>query len=711
MRKWTTLVIFVLVALVAACGTDDPGQSRSNGQGVDVGTDTTGGDDAGTDTSDTAQDTGDDGGTNPDECGSDADCTDPQICVADRSGNTVEFTCQDPSGSGQVGDSCSADSDCASNLCVDGTCSAPCETTSDCSDDGSIICDSTDVQTDGGATETVNICVPKPASQCSSDADCTSPERCIAIKGATEVTFECGTPNSGGGDVGDTCSTDADCAQNLCQDGTCSAPCAANGDCAAGDDFSCEISPVDLGNGSTDNASVCTPPRTCSSKRDCPTGQVCYVDRATGEAQCANGNSGGGGLGEICTDDGGCESNLCNEGRFRDVCTVPCENDSDCPTPGYECGTTSLDDGSGGTNDVSVCVAKDPTACTSNDDCASGLTCAIVPDASGNALESVCIPNAGGNATGVPCTSDSECGSLVCLNDHCSAPCDTSNQCGNGQLCQSANVAKSGLVGTFEVCETLPDDRCDQDGICSDGVRMCNDIRAGTSDPQAREAYCGMPDANASGALGDTCEQTSDCRSRICLNGNSDECSVICAADSQCAQGQACTTFNVGTSQLGFCNTACADNSDCGGLDFTDSNGNTVEHVCTTNENTREDAVDQICVRRNIVDPNDSNVGLLGDTCSSGSDCQSGLCLTNTIYDGTPCSSASDCQSGQVCQVEPQSGQRQCGDQASYCTRVCDDGGDCSGGVSGNALTACDSNIRVTLSTGTVDTISACSPN
>jgi hypothetical protein len=726
------LAILVMFGFLAACGTDDSGANRArNNTGSDAGTDIgadVGDADSGSEDADSGSEDADSGsedadsgadtctgpgcGSSGDVCAADEDCTAPEICTADRSGDSFEFTCQNPGGGGDLGDSCSADSECASNLCVDSECSTPCERPSDCSDDGSFICETSELPTDGGATEEVDVCVRKPASECASNADCTSPEQCVATKTATEVIFECGSPNSGGAAVGESCSADADCTQNLCQGATCSAPCAADGDCSAADGYSCEIESVDLGSGNSENAQICTAPRACSSRDDCQSGEVCHLDRTTGNAFCRPPNASGGELGDRCTGDVSCSANLCNEERFGDVCTVACVDDGDCTKAGYECGTASVDDGSGATTDVSVCVAEAPTNCTSNDDCASGLNCSVVPNAAQDALETICVPTSGGKATGVSCTDDDECASLVCINSACSVPCTDTNQCAGPQLCQSNNVSKDGLNGTFDMCETLLDERCDATGTCSDGVRMCNEVRVGSSG-SGREAYCGMTNAGAPGGLGDHCSgqsPQSECRSNVCFNGTSDECTVICADDSQCGAGQICSTFELSGSQLGYCISGCTDNGDCAGLGFTNSANEDIDHVCATNENTRDDDVDQICVRRLVVDPNDDQVGLLGDTCQSANDCQSGLCLTNTIYDGTSCSSTTDCQSGQVCEMSP-SGVMECGDQAKFCTSICDDGSDCSGGIQGNTLTTCDPGIRMTLSTGTVDTISACSPN
>ncbi len=460
------------------------------------------------------------------------------------------------------------------------------------------------------------------------------------------------------------------------------------------------------------------PPTPCTSKDDCPIGEVCYIDRSGAgvEMYCRAENDGGGGLGNICTADVGCAANLCHDGRFRDVCSIPCDDDADCSAEGYECGTASVDDGAGGSVDLSVCVAEDPPACDSNDDCGAGTTCAIVPNADEDALESVCVPTAGGKATGTECTDDAECASLVCLADHCAAPCELSDQCASGQRCEANTILKESLSGAFNVCETLPDERCDDTGTCSDGVRVCSEIRSVSNGE--REGYCQFPDSNAPASLGDHCTQTSDCRERICLSGNSDECSVMCAEDSQCAAGQICTTYPVGNSDLGFCNSGCSDNSDCAGLEFTNSNGDLVEHACRINENVREDQVDQICIRKNIVNTNDPDEGLLGDDCEaaaggigSNSLCQSGACLSIDSPIGGSCNSDSDCSdpgNTMVCRIPKGGTTKECHTRIFRCSRLCDDNGDCSGGIDDNQLTVCDSDVQIQLSSGTVETVSMC---
>lgn len=716
-------LIVVVFGMLAACAGDESGlkdivggqdadgndastSDVTSDAGADTTSDTTPDDTTNDDTAD--EDSTDEDSTDDDttpasrDCRANEDCDSGEVCRVDRSSDPITMTCEDAGGGGGLGDACSDDADCASNLCVEDRCSQPCERPVDCSDDGSFICNPTEVQTDNSTTETINICQPRPPSQCSSDADCNSPERCMAIKGSTELAFECGAPNAGGEEVGGSCSGDTDCAQNLCLGDVCSGPCASTGDCSTGDDFACEITSVELGGGESDSAQVCAPPRACDRNAECRIGEVCRIDRASGETFCGDDNSGGGSLGDQCGQDSGCAENLCFDGRFSEFCTPTCASDSDCTRTGYHCEDTAVDDGSGGQNTIKICVAEDPDACSSNDDCRTGYRCAVVPNGADSGLETACIP-AGGKAGGVGCAADNECASRVCLNDVCSDPCTNRSHCAGEQICRSNAISKNGLSGTFDMCEVLLDERCDQTGTCSDGVRMCNEIRQGSNDPDAREAFCGLTDPSAPEGLGGNCQSGDDCRSTFCMTGLSDDCSVVCTEDNQCGSGQECTPIQYNDeTQLGNCMRGCVRNQDCTSLNFNDG-GQTVDHVCGINVDQANTEVDQICFRRNS-----TASGKLGDSCAGDSaQCESGLCLINTLFDGRSCSSDSQCDSGQVCDVAP-NGTMQCGDQTFACTRLCASAADCNGGA-GNQLTSCNQDIRVSVGGGQVDTISACS--
>ena len=591
----------------------------------------------------------------PRPCQSDGDCDDPQICVIDRSGMGADLTCQDPiPGSGDLGDACAMDNECRSGLCLDDVCSRPCERPNDCSADGSFICEPTQVSTGSGANVSVNVCKPRPPTQCLSNNQCTAPNSCVAERGPREVDFVCGDPNQGGGQLGDTCTQDSECAQNFCLDGVCTTPCQGMGDCSGAPDYSCELREVQLSGNNRDNVQVCVPPVPCQDDGACKITEECYVRRGPGDIEtvCRPGNVGGGLVGQVCDDDMECAANLCYAGRFDDVCSKPCSDNADCGSVGYSCQLTGVTSSNGATVDVQICAPDPPGTCTSNNDCPTGTTCAIVPNTAGNALESICIPSTGKLATGVACGSDDECASRVCLQGSCAAPCTDSNQCGVSQVCLNNTVSKSGLAGDFYVCERLQDQTCDSSADCTDGVRVCGDLRnqGGTVTP-----YCRFP-ISGGAQLGSDCAANTDCREGRCLN-TSQECSVVCAQDADCsaAASQVCSTFGFGGgNDINMCVRGCTDNASCQTGD-----------VCTINGDVTDNDIDQIC---------GAPIGAkeLGEVCASGNECRTGLCLTTILYNGISCTSDAQCGLGLECrcpvdQPNCNSG-RQCAEIRDRCT-------------------------------------------
>lgn len=623
-------------------------------------------------------------------CTANGDCADPDVCVVDRAGTEIELTCDTPAGPGDIGDACAGDAECASGLCLDGACSAPCDTANDCAGNGEFVCEIQSVPTDLGGPQDLTVCAPRPADICLSDSECTGTDRCVASKSATELTFECG-PAVGAGESGDACAADGDCAQNLCVDGQCAGPCESVGDCG-GAPNRCEVTNVDLGTGAMDSAQICLPPISCDNQADCPVAgnTVCYVREAGGAIDpiCRAGNVGGGSLGQVCVSAQECANNYCLETRFRDVCATPCETAADCPLAGYECGTVAVELSGGGTQDVSMCVPSTPPACSSNMDCGTGRTCAIIENAAGNALESVCVPSTGGAGTGAACMADDDCASLVCLGGFCASPCTDSVQCGTNQLCLDQTVTKAPLSGNFDVCSTLQDTQCTSTDDCADGTRVCGDIRTNAT-TMAQEGFCTFPNVGQQ-QLGTACTQDSQCREDICLAGLSDECSVICDKDSDCAATQGCTTFG----DLNFCNTTCQDNADCG------------SRYCSINGDDLTDQVDQICIAA-------VGAGDIGADCATGAECLTGLCLNTWIYNGTTCTDDAQCAgfAGHTCECpidQPNcTTGKECAVAERRCTALCDDDGDCTGPV-GNTMTDCAANIFVQRPSGASTNISAC---
>lgn len=630
-------------------------------------------------------------------CLSNSACSSPQICVVDRSSAPPSLTCQDPvPGAGGLGAVCNADSECASGLCLDGACTLPCERPNDCSTDGSYVCQPAQVQA-GGQTTTINVCAPKPADQCLSDGQCAAPKRCVATRGATDVAFTCQDP-AGAGEVGALCSDDSACAQGFCLNGACAPPCQSNGDCAAAPGHTCELREVQLTGSNKDTVQVCVPPVACQDASACRITEACFVQRGPSniETFCRAPNPAGGQLGQVCNSDTECAAGLCLNGRFGKVCSTPCDDASDCNVTGYTCRTSPVATTGGGTVDRQVCAPADPPACTSNDGCQTGLVCAVVPNTAGTALEAACIPGAGRVSTGVPCSSDDQCASRVCINNTCAAPCTTGNQCAASQTCVSSTVSRGGLSGTFDLCETPPEQQCTSSGSCADGVRVCGDLRNNNGQI---EAFCRFPSTDpAAKQLGDACTTNSECREGVCL-ATSGECSVACAQDADCsaAAGQICADL-VGSSTFGLCTTGCTDDASCG-----------AGRVCTIRSDSRQNQLDQICLTA------DTSKAALGAACSSANDCISGVCLSTLLYDGsTSCTSDAQCTGGRVCRCPVDNPGcttgKQCAEVTDRCTRICDDSADCSGGAAGNQLTTCSPDIYVTLPNGTsTQQVSACS--
>jgi hypothetical protein len=636
------------------------------------------------------------------DCLANADCQDPQVCVIDRGGQAVSLTCQAPVPGGKgLGEMCGADADCTSGLCLGNVCTRPCERPNDCAMDGSYVCEPTMVAAAGGASSSINLCKPKPAAQCLSDAQCTTPQRCVAKRTNTSVDFVCGASNVGAGEIGALCGQDNQCAQNLCLDGRCAPPCQGTGDCRAGTDFLCELRDIALPNNARDSVQVCVPPTICDESDDCRINETCFVRRnqSTIDLYCRSANAGGGSLGQVCAQDTECGSNLCYNGRFGKVCSQPCAQDADCPVAGYECKVTGISSLNNTSINTRICAPRSPSACAANDDCATGLTCAVVANVSGSALESVCIPTAGRQPTGVACSGNDACASRLCQGGFCAAPCEDASQCGNNQLCfQDVSVNKDNLVGTFDACIVPADQRCASSSQCNDGIRVCGDLR--TNAQSETEAFCRLPNSGANiKQLGAACTASNECRENIC-QPLSNECSVVCNQDANCNQagGQICAHYGFGNSlTLGLCTKSCADNSACApGL------------FCTINSDSAANDIDQVCEEP----PGAKD---LGAPCADGSECNTGLCLSNLSLTTTACSSDAQCASGDVCrcpvdQPNCQAAAKRCATVVDRCSRLCDGNSDCTGGVAGNTLTICSPNVFVTRPDGvTTKQMSFCS--
>lgn len=596
--------------------------------------------------------------TVPQDCAADADCTAPETCVLDGSLNALRTICLEPAGSGELGDTCATNAECASNLCLHGQCATPCARPIDCSDDGSFICTPEEIE-HGATTETLNVCTPKPLEQCLSDADCIDPERCVLKNTQNGLQFVCAQPPTGGQEPGSACTVNADCASDLCLDNLCMAPCGGDFHCDTEAGHTCEVTPI-IRNGESASVSICQPPVECARNSECLLNEVCYIRQTSTEVQthCKPPNVGGAlPVGAACTTDESCASNLCLQGRFQKHCAPACTTNADCAAPAgspvqYECKSVTFTLASG-TDTANVCVAKAPTACTSQSQCATGTQCAVVTNAANNGLESVCIPITGGGANGTACTSDAQCNGQLCLNGTCSQPCTNRNQCGAQQLCRNNNVQKSGFSRTFQVCETPPPTPCSSNLECTDGVRICAGLTLVNDELQG---LCTFPNPGGS-TIGASCTTNNACHSNFCLS-YTNQCTMLCTNNGQCGgNGQICTTYE----GLGLCASSCINNSSC-----------TAGQSCTVNENENTGGIDYVCNLH-------YGDGQLGADPATVQGCQSGFSLTIT----------------------------QGSTETKYCSIICNTNADCTGGVPGNPLTSCEP-VSMRLSDGSTTTVPIC---
>lgn len=598
----------------------------------------------------------------PTTCTAAGDCeVAGDLCVVERNGD-LRVICHPPVGDGEIGDTCSGDEDCEAGLCLDGMCSNPCDSPSDCGGSGDFRCSSEDL----GGTD-LNVCTERPLESCLSDAECDGTDRCVAGVRDDDFLFACGDPNDGGAEGGESCSDDGDCAQNLCLDGACAAPCDTDAVCSTIPASSCGSSTVER-EGVEGSVSTCDVPELCDNSAQCSGSETCYVVSGDSSVDtiCNEPNSANRGAGEFCSSNSQCASNYCHEGRFATYCAEPCANNSDCPSQveGYqmECGTADIEHGSG-SEAVAVCVHSDPAPCALDGDCGTGESCAFAVTSAGSGVETVCLPTAGGGGAGASCTSDPQCGSRYCVDGSCSAPCASHDMCAGFQLCQENTVTKDGEQGVYDICEDIPIQSCNSSVDCSPSdALMCNSVIF-DADGDVEDLICWRTNDGGDG-LGSSCTQSSTCESDFCWTSDDNttgECTVFCEEEGRdCAGGQVCAEVGA---DIRTCLGECSRNADCDG-------GN----ICALGINETNTAVHTFCIQT-------LGDGETGDACTPGAgDCKTGLCLTITSDDGT---------------------------EESRCSEICNPANghaDCQGG---HELDACSEEVTVTWDGGQED-VAAC---
>lgn len=336
------------------------------------------------------------------QCGGDPDCPQGQECSPLTSvnyGACVPASGTDPGPLGAPGDPCQGPDDCQSGLCVQ--------------DEDGVAC----------------------RSSCGTDGDCPAGQECFPLSGVNFGACFPGDgqtdPNPGGKPLGGPCASGDECASGMCASAgfeyVCSEACSGPSDCPLGYQcvaldggsgcFKGDDKPTgDACEGNQECASdscisfdgevwFCTEP--CAASSDCPCGMRCVATRTVGDL-CAPGVPVG------CVPDGG-----------------PCAAATECVSGLCDGGTCS-----------STCSIFDPTVT-----CSAGLGCARADLASPDGW----CTTPGPNGLGKPCSSDTDCASLFCLQGICRLPCEYSlGACAGGLTCEPA-------VGPIGFCDGATD--------------------------------------------------------------------------------------------------------------------------------------------------------------------------------------------------------------------------------------------------------------
>jgi hypothetical protein len=500
------------------------------------------------------------------ECGSDADCPDGEVCkYFTPVGGGVEQMCAsencDPDGADclGLGEECGEGlPPCWTAYCFGGSqgqyCSATCETSADCEGTACVTLQVNSIETAGACW-----LIDGSGDVCTSSADCSGGETCQYWALHAGIELICAAPGTGGGVIGDSCSSGEDCADKLCftfaSGQSCTQICDTDLDCPLGylcGGFNFQDHPEQ-------RYSACMPldgsGQACTSDAGCPAGEACtyFLRREGADSVCMTANDPAGQAGDECG--AGlpeCYNNMCITTYQGSACAAVCSTDADCPAD-FVCVYFSYQ---GDETRYPICAIRwegSAQACSLDSDCPAGEVCGLLERVDG--FEFVCRTRIDpGGDVGDECGAGlPECYNNLCFMDplhvFCTAWCQSNADCPAGTVC--GVVRLPGDPVEHGICAPLFGSQtpCTNNADCTVAGEAClfyHELN-GPVEGHCSEAAPGGADP------GVACTENIDCTNLNCLDDG--YCTSYCETNADCAvYGLECA-FNLWPS--GFESSAC----------------------------------------------------------------------------------------------------------------------------------------------------------
>ncbi len=447
----------------------------------------------------------------------------------------------------------------------------------------------------------------------------------------------------------------------------------------------------------------------CTQVNDCPAGMFCHLARKecvqclnddacpAAEVCLSNGSCGAPNTG--CTA-GACGNLVCDNESGR---CVQCLQNTDCPS-GQTCKDKACASNNTCTSDNDCALigricdlsTQKCVPCSTDTQCGSGKRCSagICTTSGGGTGNGGGIPNVPNPIGGNTCLSSQDCGGQACFLGTCT-PCFMDEMCMDftslftgalnicnpetGQCtqpqCSSAYdcAAGQGCYGNGHCGACSSDEECRTSERCNTSTGVC------AAPAPTAPATPTPPSTTVLGDMGSACVYSTDCMSGLfCLgSGSTGFCTRMCigsggGSTTDCPSGNACVNMTASPwDGLSVCMAPHNLSTDYPGRPFTQSPGSSClsgnacqTAICysDTSECARTCRANRDCAAGEVCWDAWSDTEMLGvqvcsgsDTfsflaqgarCTSGAECDSGVCAGTCSGTQNPCNSNSDCSSG-----------------------------------------------------------------